>query len=372
MAGIFVAVVVQAVAAESPRPDFERAQHRSVVTGRPLVVLVGADWCPACQVMKKSILPQIAEAGGLQRMVFVYVDFDRRRRLASRLTRGKPIPQLIRFDRTPAGWTSRCLIGAQSVRQVGEFIGATGDHKKRVDPIAAGAHGEVGSGHAARESLLPKPPALRDSTGDGPTGRGEEPRRVPDAAALKKQRIYSHWMTMVHRFSERASRRSDGDGPNPPARAAHPEGSRAMADRRGPSATGHSWPDGPTNTRSPRSAADTRRRRSTADLHVPCWPSYIRPVQDTTDIESSGGATEVQPLRSGSDFGLPLRARDVASPSERASGVAQTPPNAAGLTSLPRSDAELAHPARVPAHVAPARRDGRDLSRPLSELAAEP
>jgi hypothetical protein len=30
-------------------------------TGKPLVVLIGADWCGACRVMKNTALPQVAQ-----------------------------------------------------------------------------------------------------------------------------------------------------------------------------------------------------------------------------------------------------------------------------------------------------------------------
>lgn len=104
--------------------DYTRAYNRSLVTGYPLIVLLGARWCPACQKMKKSVLPQVAEAGGLNNAEFVYVDFDRQPDLAARLSRGKSIPQLIRLEKTQAGWNSRVLVGAKNPREVHTFVNA--------------------------------------------------------------------------------------------------------------------------------------------------------------------------------------------------------------------------------------------------------
>ncbi len=103
--------------------DYDRAYQQSVATGRPLVVLLGAPWCPACQQLKNNVLPQIADAGGLKHVEFAYVDCDRQPDLAARLRRGDYIPQLIRFDQQPSGWDRRFLIGARSTQEIQAFLG---------------------------------------------------------------------------------------------------------------------------------------------------------------------------------------------------------------------------------------------------------
>jgi thiol-disulfide isomerase/thioredoxin len=121
---LILVALVQFSVLGTNQQDFDQASHLSLTTGRPLVVLIGAGWCPACQQMKNSILPQVAGTGGLDKVVFTYVDYDQQRELASRLSRGQAIPQLIRFDQTPAGQVGRCLIGAKSPREVHDFINA--------------------------------------------------------------------------------------------------------------------------------------------------------------------------------------------------------------------------------------------------------
>ncbi len=122
MFAMTLAAIVQVSFLGAPESGFDQALKQSMTTGRPLVVLIGADWCPSCQVMKNTTIPQVAEEGGLDSVVYTYVDADQHRRLVSRLSRVRSIPQLIRFDRTPSGWQGRLLVGAQSVDDVYAFL----------------------------------------------------------------------------------------------------------------------------------------------------------------------------------------------------------------------------------------------------------
>jgi thiol-disulfide isomerase/thioredoxin len=128
MTTLLMTAMLQLVAVASPantavaEADFAKAQTRSLAKGRPLVVLVGADWCTACVHMKDTVLPQVARAGGLKQVEFAYVDMDRQPELASRLSQGGPIPQLIRLKKTRDGWQHKRLVGAHSVKTVTYFV----------------------------------------------------------------------------------------------------------------------------------------------------------------------------------------------------------------------------------------------------------
>ena len=52
-------LLMQAAAIAATSRDYATAYHETSRTGRPLVVLIGADWCPGCQVMKQSAIPQL-------------------------------------------------------------------------------------------------------------------------------------------------------------------------------------------------------------------------------------------------------------------------------------------------------------------------
>ncbi len=124
MTTLVLSALVQVAVLGSADEQYMAAYDRSARSGRPLLVLLGADWCPGCRVMKNRVLPQLSRTGGLRDVEFVYVDFDRQRELAKQLSRSKTIPQLIWFVRTPDGWRSAMLNGAQSPEEVQSFIDA--------------------------------------------------------------------------------------------------------------------------------------------------------------------------------------------------------------------------------------------------------
>jgi len=131
MASVALALVVQASVLGVAGEDYSEAAKRASETGRPLVVLVGADWCPACVVMRKTVLPEVAKSGVLEQVEFAYVDLERQPDVARKLLRENSIPQLIRFEKTPSGWKSNRLLGAQDADEVSAFV----DGRPRGGPI---------------------------------------------------------------------------------------------------------------------------------------------------------------------------------------------------------------------------------------------
>ena len=98
------------------------AHQPPVKTGKPMLVMVSTEWCPACQVMKRRILPQIRERGLLSRVAFANVNPDQEGALSHQLIGNGPIPELVMYRKTPRGWIRRVLIGSQSVENVEQFI----------------------------------------------------------------------------------------------------------------------------------------------------------------------------------------------------------------------------------------------------------
>ncbi len=100
------------------------AYQDTKATGRPLVVLVGADWCPGCQTMKNAVIPQLQRKGSLNRVAFAYVNADSEHELAGKLMSGGSIPQLIMYHKTTSGtWRREQLTGAHSVDATQVFLG---------------------------------------------------------------------------------------------------------------------------------------------------------------------------------------------------------------------------------------------------------
>jgi len=100
------------------KEDYESAYDRAQADGRPLVVLIGAPWCPGCRTMKQSTMPRLNRTGKLAGVVYTEVDSDEQPKLATKLMRGNSIPQLVVFYKDESGWRRGQLTGAQSESQI--------------------------------------------------------------------------------------------------------------------------------------------------------------------------------------------------------------------------------------------------------------
>lgn len=141
MTTLLMAVVLQASVTASGEKSYAEAYHESTTKGRPLVVMLGAEWCPACVKLKNSIMPQVAKQGALAGVELAYVDVDKEPQLAKQLVRGASIPQLIRFEKGPKGWETKLMVGAQSPSKVAKFIAGPEANKtaKKPFPFSLGA-----------------------------------------------------------------------------------------------------------------------------------------------------------------------------------------------------------------------------------------
>ena len=117
-----LAVAGSSGTAVKPADDYATAREQTTKTGKPIVILVGAEWCPACVEMKQKVMPEIRKRGILRRVAFANVNLDRQGKLAKQLTGGGPIPQMIMYRKTRKGWLRRELIGGQSPKTVEDFI----------------------------------------------------------------------------------------------------------------------------------------------------------------------------------------------------------------------------------------------------------
>jgi thioredoxin-like negative regulator of GroEL len=136
MTSLTLSVILQA-SIVAAAPGYEQAYHQSTESGKPLVVLVGADWCPACQTMKTSIMPALQRRGALKDVAFAVVNTDHQSSLANRLMTGGSIPQLILYHKTDKGWKRKQITGATSESAVMSFINSAVD-KSKVASLATG------------------------------------------------------------------------------------------------------------------------------------------------------------------------------------------------------------------------------------------
>ena len=56
MTGIALAAMLQ-LSVVSADASYAEAHKAMMETGRPMVILVGAEWCPACRTMKQDVTP---------------------------------------------------------------------------------------------------------------------------------------------------------------------------------------------------------------------------------------------------------------------------------------------------------------------------
>ncbi len=101
---------------------YAEAYREADESGRPMLLLITADWCPGCQVMKNSTLPQLARQGGLEDVSLVILNYDQNTALCRKMMRGNSIPQLVLYYKHESGWRRRGLVGKQSVATVSAMI----------------------------------------------------------------------------------------------------------------------------------------------------------------------------------------------------------------------------------------------------------
>ena len=123
MTGLAATVLLQAALLTTGAQPYEEAFKDHEESGKPLLVLVGADWCPACVTMKTGVLSRMERSGKLKRVAFSVLNTDRDSKLAKGVMRGGTIPQLIMFTRNADGeWNREQLTGAQSEQAVETLV----------------------------------------------------------------------------------------------------------------------------------------------------------------------------------------------------------------------------------------------------------
>ena len=100
---VAIMLVVHATLTSASTESYNYAYQAMNLTGQPMVVLVGADWCPACVTMKDSVIPEAKRNGALNGVAFAKVNLDEQPELAKQLLSGTTIPQLLVVEKNPDG-----------------------------------------------------------------------------------------------------------------------------------------------------------------------------------------------------------------------------------------------------------------------------
>ncbi len=123
-----LAVLMQASVITFELQPYQNVYSNVTDSQRPFVVIIGADWCHACQHLKRKTIPEVANEGGFKGVDVAYVDYDRDSQLARKLMKGTSIPQIVRFQRHGEKWDMERLSGVPSRQALTSF--AQGTHKQ--------------------------------------------------------------------------------------------------------------------------------------------------------------------------------------------------------------------------------------------------
>ena len=153
---------------------YATARQATLDTGKPMVILVGAEWCPACVELKDHVLPKVRRRGLFDKVIFAAVDLDQEKDLGKQLAKGGAIPQLVLFRHTSDGWRSKRLVGVQEVAAIEEFlkkgIDAAESEKQKTAPVSAPVSAAASADASSTAATQPLPQADALSSNDKPAG----------------------------------------------------------------------------------------------------------------------------------------------------------------------------------------------------------
>ncbi|KAA5546901.1 thioredoxin family protein [Roseiconus nitratireducens] len=124
MVSLLLAVLLSGVTSAPIKTDYAEAYQESLSKDKPLMVVVSAPWCPACNVLKQTTIEPMAQTGELDDVSVAVLNKDSNPELVKQLTKGENmLPQIIMFTRTESGqWTRRRLMGYQPKQPVRNLI----------------------------------------------------------------------------------------------------------------------------------------------------------------------------------------------------------------------------------------------------------
>ena len=100
MIQLTLSVLLQAAALTAADQDYATAYQQTVEIGPPLVVLIGADWCPGCRQMKYSVDSSSGEDGRTEKSGLRLRQHRPAKRTGRQADAGGSIPQLVMFHKT--------------------------------------------------------------------------------------------------------------------------------------------------------------------------------------------------------------------------------------------------------------------------------
>lgn len=122
MLGLSTAIILQTALLVPGGDGYQAAYARADLENKPLLVLVGAEWCPGCRIMERDTIPVLRRSGGLKGVIYTQVDADAHPELTRQLLRGNSIPQLVLYTKAGKFWRRRHLTGVQTQEEIRAFL----------------------------------------------------------------------------------------------------------------------------------------------------------------------------------------------------------------------------------------------------------
>jgi len=124
MVSILFAVVLSSVTSEQHlQQNYHEAYKESLKEEKPLMVVVGAPWCHACNVLKETTIRPMADSGELDTVSLAVINPDEDPELVEKLTEGEEmLPQIIVYTKDNGRWKRRKLMGYQPKQPVRNLV----------------------------------------------------------------------------------------------------------------------------------------------------------------------------------------------------------------------------------------------------------
>jgi thiol-disulfide isomerase/thioredoxin len=100
--------------------EYEDACLKAAREGKPLVVIVSAEWCAACVDLKQNVIEPMKK-GELKDAVVVVVDYDKQPNEAAKNMKGEKLPQVAIY-RFKKAWERVHEVGKLSRSRIVELL----------------------------------------------------------------------------------------------------------------------------------------------------------------------------------------------------------------------------------------------------------
>lgn len=124
MVSILLAVLLSNVSGEQYlQQNYNEAYKESLKEQKPLMVVIGAPWCHACNVLKETTIRPLADSGELDHVSLAVINPDEDPELVEKLTEGDQIlPQIIVYSHDNGRWKRQKLLGYQPKQPVRNLV----------------------------------------------------------------------------------------------------------------------------------------------------------------------------------------------------------------------------------------------------------